>query len=174
MKRRSGSHPTTRRWRRSSGVPVRIRGTVFGNLYLTEKRGGGGFTAQDESLVDALALAAGFVLENARAYALSERQRSWLEASARLHESLQGPIALADALPHIATGTRSVSGALAVGIFGRDGNHEPVLIAADGRETRHAVGRGSPRKAATGGGLLGAPGRRRRLSVTIDASWSCP
>ncbi len=117
------------------GVPVRIRGTIFGNLYLTEKRGGGSFTAQDESLVDALALAAGFVLENARAYALSERQRSWLEASARLHESLQGPIALADALPHIATGARSVSGALAVGIFGRDGGHEPVLIASDGRET---------------------------------------
>lgn len=116
------------------GVPVRIRGTVFGNLYLTEKVGGGGFTDQDESLVDALALAAGFVLENARAYALSERQRSWLEASARLHEALQGPIALVDALPHIATGTRSVSGALAVGVFGRDSGHEPVLIAADGRE----------------------------------------
>ena len=26
------------------GVPVRIRGRVFGNLYLTEKRGGGDFT----------------------------------------------------------------------------------------------------------------------------------
>ena len=116
------------------GVPVRIRGTVFGNLYLTEKRGGGEFTAQDESLVDALALAAGFVLENTRAYALSERQRSWLEASARLHEALQGPIALADALPHIATGARSVSGALAVGVFGRDSSHEPVLVASDGRE----------------------------------------
>ena len=27
------------------GVPVRVRGEVFGNLYLTEKRGGVGFTA---------------------------------------------------------------------------------------------------------------------------------
>ena len=30
------------------GVPVRIRDQVFGNLYLTEKAGGGDFTDQDE------------------------------------------------------------------------------------------------------------------------------
>ena len=33
------------------GVPVRIRGTVFGNLYLTEKAGGAPFTDEDELLV---------------------------------------------------------------------------------------------------------------------------
>ena len=33
------------------GVPVRIRGTVFGNLYLTEKAGDATFTEQDEQLV---------------------------------------------------------------------------------------------------------------------------
>jgi GAF domain-containing protein len=47
------------------GVPVRIRGTVFGNLYLTEKAGDVPFTDQDEHLVDALARAAGFVIDNA-------------------------------------------------------------------------------------------------------------
>ncbi len=122
------------------GVPVRIRGTVFGNLYLTQKRGGGPFTPQDESLVDALAQAAGFVVENARAYALSERQRSWLEASARLHENLQAPIELVDALPHIAAGARTVSGALAVGIFGPDAAHRPVLLTEDGREASTLTG----------------------------------
>ena len=30
------------------GVPVRARGEAFGNLYLTEKRSGGGFTVDDE------------------------------------------------------------------------------------------------------------------------------
>jgi signal transduction histidine kinase len=48
------------------GVPIRIRGQVFGNLYLTEKRGGGDFTAEDEELVVALASAAGIAIENAR------------------------------------------------------------------------------------------------------------
>ena len=74
------------------GVPVRIRGTVFGNLYLTEKAGGGEFTASDEQLCVALAGVVGVVIENARAYGLSERRRAWLEAAATLPDTLQPPI----------------------------------------------------------------------------------
>ena len=37
------------------GVPVRVRGEVFGNLYLTEKRDGQYFSAEDERTVMALA-----------------------------------------------------------------------------------------------------------------------
>jgi signal transduction histidine kinase len=48
------------------GVPIHIRNVVFGNLYLTEKRGGGPFTASDEALTVALARAAGVAIENAR------------------------------------------------------------------------------------------------------------
>ena len=48
------------------GVPVRVRGEVFGNLYLTEKRGGGAFDEDDERVVVALATAAGVAVENAR------------------------------------------------------------------------------------------------------------
>lgn len=54
------------------GVPVRIQDRVFGNLYLTEKRGGGDFTDGDEEMVVALAGAAGVAIENAR---LHERVR---------------------------------------------------------------------------------------------------
>eukprot|EP01032_Pedospumella_encystans_P037059 gene37059-41970_t len=50
------NHPPMRSF---LGVPVRIRDKVFGNLYLTEKLGGGDFTAQDEEIVVALAAAAG-------------------------------------------------------------------------------------------------------------------
>ncbi|WP_432476213.1 GAF domain-containing protein [Nocardioides sp. GXQ0305] len=71
------------------GVPVRVRGTVFGNLYLTEKSDGEPFTSRDEELVQALANAAGFVIENARTFSRSERQRRWLAATARLAEVLQ-------------------------------------------------------------------------------------
>jgi signal transduction histidine kinase len=48
------------------GVPVRIRDEIFGNLYLTEKRGGGPFTEADETIAVALASAAGVAIENAR------------------------------------------------------------------------------------------------------------
>lgn len=115
------------------GVPIRVRGTVFGNLYLTEKAGGAPFTDQDETLVAALATAAGFVIENARAYALSERQRAWLEASARLSDALQPPTGVEEALQHVAVGTRSVSRADVVGIL-RPGPGEPEVLAADGRD----------------------------------------
>jgi len=48
------------------GVPIRMRDRTFGDLYLTEKRGGGQFTDADEELVVGLAAAAGVAIENAR------------------------------------------------------------------------------------------------------------
>jgi len=54
------------------GTPIRVRGDVFGNLYLTEKRGGGSFTAQDEAAVVALAAVAGSAIANVK---LSARSR---------------------------------------------------------------------------------------------------
>jgi two-component system, NarL family, sensor histidine kinase DevS len=48
------------------GVPVRVRDAVFGNLYLTEKRGAEEFDEEDERLAVALAAAAGLAIENAR------------------------------------------------------------------------------------------------------------
>jgi len=48
------------------GVPIRVRGEVFGNLYLTEKISGPEFTDVDEELSVGLAAAAGVAIENAR------------------------------------------------------------------------------------------------------------
>jgi two-component system sensor histidine kinase DevS len=62
------------------GVPVRVRDVVFGNLYLTEKEGGGDFTVEDEELAVALAAAAGVAIENARLYDDARRRAQWLEA----------------------------------------------------------------------------------------------
>ena len=100
------------------GMPVRIRGTVFGNLYLTEKRGGRQFTAEDEQLVEALARTAGLVIDNARAYGLSERRRRWLEATAEIAD-LQPPVQLESALGKIVRTARIVSGARATVAAGR-------------------------------------------------------
>jgi signal transduction histidine kinase len=112
------------------GVPVRIRGTVFGNLYLTEKRGGVPFTAQDELLVQALASAAGFVIENARAYGLSERRRQWLEASAALADALQPPVELGRALRQITQTAKSVSGARAAAVLSLADSRRTVSVDA--------------------------------------------
>lgn len=48
------------------GVPLYVRGEVFGNLYLTDKRDGEVFTDIDEELVSSLAAAAAIAIENAR------------------------------------------------------------------------------------------------------------
>lgn len=62
------------------GVPVRVRGEVFGNLYLTEKRDGKSFTGDDERTVMALAAAAAVAIENARLYEKSRRREAWQRA----------------------------------------------------------------------------------------------
>ncbi len=112
------------------GVPVRIRGTVFGNLYLTEKSGGAQFTEQDEQLVEALARAAGYVIENARAYGLSELRRRWLQATAELTETLQPPTDLDEARQTITEMARSVSGVRATALLGLpDATHHKAVLA---------------------------------------------
>lgn len=51
------------------GVPLKVAGEVYGNLYLTDKWGGSPFTRDDRDLVEALALAAGIGIENVRLHA---------------------------------------------------------------------------------------------------------
>src|SRR6516165_4972296 len=63
------------------GVPVRVRGEVFGNLYLTEKQDGQPFSDDDEVLVKALAAAAGIAIDNARLYERSQASQSWIAAT---------------------------------------------------------------------------------------------
>lgn len=113
------------------GVPVRIRGTIFGNLYLTEKAGGEDFTAYDEALVESLARAAGYVIENARAYGQSERRRQWLEATAELTEALQPPVDLDEALGRVTETVRWVSGARAAAVVSLDGASSDPAVSAD-------------------------------------------
>lgn len=48
------------------GVPIRLRGVVYGNLYLTDKADGQVFTDVDQELAVGLAVAAGLAIEHAR------------------------------------------------------------------------------------------------------------
>ena len=111
---------------------MRIRGTVFGNLYLTEKDGGLPFTESDELLVQALASAAGFVIENARAYGLSERRRQWLEASSELADTLQPPLDLGRALQLITNSARAIAGAEATAVVQIPELDAASVVALDG------------------------------------------
>jgi len=69
------------------GVPIRVRGVVFGNLYLTESVHGT-FSAEDEELANALAATAGVAIENARLYQAAQTRQQWLQASTAITRRL--------------------------------------------------------------------------------------
>jgi signal transduction histidine kinase len=76
------------------GVPITVRGRIYGNLYLTEKRGESGFTDDDERAVVTLAAQAGVAIENARLFAEAQ-QRLALEARHRLARELHDSVSQA-------------------------------------------------------------------------------
>nr|WP_202529426.1 GAF domain-containing sensor histidine kinase [Streptomyces sp. SID486] len=97
------------------GVPIRVRDQVFGNLYLTEKRGGAEFDEEDESVLSTLAVAAGVAIDNARLYADSRLRERWLRANAEITHSLMSGSERAESLGLIAERAREIWGsALAV------------------------------------------------------------
>ncbi|MFE1754996.1 PP2C family protein-serine/threonine phosphatase [Streptomyces anandii] len=63
------------------GVAISVRGRIYGNLYLCDRRDGKPFDDHDEAVVTALAGAAGIAIENAR---LFEQTRSSAERFQRL------------------------------------------------------------------------------------------
>jgi signal transduction histidine kinase len=121
------------------GVPVRVRDAVFGNLYLTEKNGGGEFTAEDEVVVSALATAAGIAVHNADLFEQGRLRQQWLEASAEIRNELLAGASEEDALGLIAQRaqelTRSGATVIALGsdeagfiVRAHCGAEEPGLI----------------------------------------------
>jgi len=73
------------------GVPVRVHGEVYGNLYLTNKTTATEFSEDDEELVAALAMAAGIAIENARLHGLV-RDRALTEDRDRIARDLHDSV----------------------------------------------------------------------------------
>ena len=116
------------------GAPVRARGRVFGNIYLTDKKGGDEFTQQDEDALLVLAAQAGIAVANARVYEESiHRQRS-LEVVHDLTERILAGEALAGILGSVAASARELVGADVSMIVGQadPGNPSTVMVAERG------------------------------------------
>jgi two-component system, NarL family, sensor histidine kinase DevS len=77
------------------GVPVLISGVPFGNLYLTEKVGGGEFTEEDEQTIVLLAEFAGVAIDHARRYSRLDAQHAELK---RTVDALDATMQIARAL----------------------------------------------------------------------------
>ena len=115
------------------GVPVRLRDEVFGNLYLTGKRGGGEFTEDDEAVLVALGAAAGVAVENARLYDAARRQQRWIQASAEVTTRLLSGADPSEVLADVTRRARELSGAdLAVLALPDDEGRRLTITYADG------------------------------------------
>ncbi|MEU9783684.1 GAF domain-containing protein [Streptomyces phaeochromogenes] len=93
------------------GVPIRVREKVFGNLYLTEKRGAAEFDAEDESVLSTLAVAAGVAIENARLYEETRQSERWMRASGEVTSALLSGTSGAEVLELIVEQAREIASA---------------------------------------------------------------
>src|SRR5437588_3041188 len=141
------------------GLPIMIRGSAWGNLYLTEKRGADEFTEEDEEAALLLAQWAGTAIENARLHERSERRRGEAERAVR---SLEAARDIADAvggipeldrvLELIVKRGRALVDARSVLIMLRDGDQ--LEVAASAGHTTEARGRRVPLAGSTSGQVL--------------------
>ncbi|MEV2232119.1 GAF domain-containing protein [Streptomyces phaeochromogenes] len=93
------------------GVPIRVREKVFGNIYLTEKRGAAEFDAEDESVLSTLAVAAGVAIENARLYEETRLSERWMRASGEVTSALLSGTSGAEVLELIVEQAREIASA---------------------------------------------------------------
>ncbi|WP_113701236.1 GAF domain-containing sensor histidine kinase [Nonomuraea lactucae] len=123
------------------GVPVRVRDEVFGNLYLTEKRGGGEFDEEDEAVVIALATAAGVAVENARLYEESRSRETWLQASSEVTTSLLSGADPREVLSVVAARARQMSDADLVQVLLPDAAERSLVVeVAEGEGAEDLLG----------------------------------
>jgi signal transduction histidine kinase len=137
------------------GVPVRVRDEVFGNLYLTDKRGGGKFTEDDEAVLVALGAAAGVAVENARLYEAARRQQRWIQASAEVTTRLLSGSAPAAVLADITRRALELSRAdLAVLALPDEEGRRLTVAYAEGDGADATLGLSLPAGQSLPGGVL--------------------
>jgi transcriptional regulator with GAF, ATPase, and Fis domain len=93
------------------GMPLRVHGSPFGNLYLTDKRDGGDFTADDQQVLQALASAASVAMENARLYDVAQLRERWARANDRISRQVLAGSSPHDVLRLIGSQAREVANA---------------------------------------------------------------
>ncbi|ACY96098.1 MULTISPECIES: GAF domain-containing sensor histidine kinase [Thermomonospora] len=135
-------HPVMKRF---LGVPIRVRDEVFGNLYLTEKVGGGDFEEEDEIVLTALATAAGVAIENARLYEAGRQRERWLAASGEVTTALLSGRERSDVIALVAERARQICDAeLAMVALADEDAGEFVIEAAAGEDAERFTGRRVP------------------------------
>ncbi|MER8037403.1 GAF domain-containing sensor histidine kinase [Streptomyces hydrogenans] len=122
-------HPVMRTF---LGVPIRVQGEIFGNLYLAEKRNGEEFNDYDEHMVRVLATEAGIAIGNARLYEAARQRERWIDGSVAVTTALLSGGDADDALAVVAEQARRLADADAgiVLLPAEDGGLEIVAVSS--------------------------------------------
>ncbi len=113
------------------GVPVALRGRVFGNLYVTEKESSDAFTEEDERVALTLAAQAAVAIDNARRYEEEVRRLNEMESVQEVARAILSTLDLDELLPLIVRRARRLTGADTIGV---------ALGGSDGMDFRFAHG----------------------------------
>ena len=159
-------HPAMRSF---VGVPVRVGGEVFGNLYLTDKQGAEEFDEADEQTLVALADWAAIAIANARLHGGVRGQRDELARAVRVFETteaigraLAGETKLERVLELIVKRSRALVEARVMVLALREGD-ELVIRATSGDVDRAQLELAAPLEESLSGYVL-KTGRAQRLS----------
>jgi signal transduction histidine kinase len=123
------------------GVPIRVQGEIFGNLYLAEKHGGAEFNDYDLHMVRVLATEAGIAIGNARLYEAATQRERWIDGSVAVTTALLSGGDADDALAVVAEQARHLADSAAgiVLLPAEDGGMEIVAVSSDNPATSLGV-----------------------------------
>jgi signal transduction histidine kinase len=121
------------------GVPIEVHGRIYGNLYLTNRRGGE-FSEEDVQLVTTLAAAAGVAIDHARLHEDALRRQRWLVATRDVTSELLRDGDSAQVLELLTARLRELCDAAVSTLVLMDGA-DLVLVAADGLRADELRGR---------------------------------
>lgn len=159
------------------GVPIVVRGQVYGKLYLAEKEGGGDFDAADEEAAAILVGWAAVAIFNIRLYGQSEEERGaleravhGLEATTEIVRAVGGETDRSRVLETIAKHARSLVGARSLLVLLYEGDSSEV-VAADGECGPAPVGR---RVAVEAWGQAEALTAARDIGINASAALLAP
>ncbi|HUY57669.1 MAG TPA: GAF domain-containing sensor histidine kinase [Candidatus Micrarchaeaceae archaeon] len=146
------------------GAPVRARGKVFGNLYLTNKVGGEPFDADDEGAAVTLATQAGVAIANAQTFGELIQRERWLGALHAVTAALVAGQPQHGLLTTIVRSAKELAGAdlAAIALPVDEGSPALKVFAAEGVGSEQLL-RAPPKSAGTASHLVLRTGRSQTL-----------
>ena len=143
------------------GVPITIRGNVFGSLYVTHDRPGQKFSESDETAARVLASAAAVAIDNAQLFERARASARWTQATREITTALlSGTQTPTHALQLIAQRAQELTEAEQAIVLVPEADHDPetavetlVVSTAVGIHADEVIGQRIPVDESTSGGV---------------------